>query len=188
VDRENLGATLRVGGVYLNLSIESPRAKKSGVKDVRTVRRGDHDDVLPWLEAIHLDEELIQCLFALVVATAHSGATVSTNGVDFVDENDGGRVLFGDVEEVTNTAGTDADKHFDEVRAGNRIERYRCLTRDGASKQSFTRSRRPVQQNALRDSCPDFFELFGVLKELFDLVKLFDCFVCTGDIGERHLR
>ena len=186
--RENLGAALRIGGVHLNLAIESAGTQKRRVKDVGAVGRGDHDDVLSWLEAVHLDEELVQGLFALVVATTHSRTTVTPDGVDLVNKDNGGRVLFRDVEEVTNTARADTDEHFDEVRTGNRIERNRCLASNGTCEQSLTRSRRAVQQHSLGDTGSDLFEFFGVLQEFFDLVKFFDRFVRAGDILERHLR
>jgi hypothetical protein len=34
VDRKNLGATLRVGGIHLNLSVETTGTKKSGVEAI----------------------------------------------------------------------------------------------------------------------------------------------------------
>ena len=59
--------------------------------------------------------ELVQRLLALVVAAAEAGAAMTADGVDFVDEDDAGRVLLGLLEHVAHAAGADADEHLDEV-------------------------------------------------------------------------
>ena len=62
--------------------------------------------------------KLVQRLLALVIAAAaEAGATVTAHGVDFVDEDDAGRVLLRLLEHVAHAAGADADEHFDEVRS-----------------------------------------------------------------------
>ena len=115
VDGKNLGAPLRIGGVHLNLTVETARAQQRGVEDVGTVRRRNHDDVDARFETIHFDEKLIESLFTLVVPTAHTGAAVAADGVNLVNEDDCGRVLLCDVEQVADAARTDTDEHFDEV-------------------------------------------------------------------------
>ena len=40
------------------------------------------------VEAVHLDEQLVERLLALVVAAAEAGAAVAADGVDLVDEDD----------------------------------------------------------------------------------------------------
>jgi hypothetical protein len=47
------------------------------------------------VEAVHLDEHLVEGLLALVVPAAHAGAAVAADGVDLVDEDDRGGVLLG---------------------------------------------------------------------------------------------
>ncbi|OIQ63409.1 hypothetical protein GALL_550500 [mine drainage metagenome] len=51
------------------------------------------------------------------MAAAHSGATLTSNGVDFINENDRRRILFSLCEKITDSGSADADEHFDEVRA-----------------------------------------------------------------------
>ncbi len=63
-----------------------------------SVGRGDQDDVGALVETIHLDEQLVQRLLALVVAAADAAAAVAAHGVDLVDEDDGRRVLLGALE------------------------------------------------------------------------------------------
>src|SRR6185312_5356139 len=94
VHLENPLAPVAVGPVDDDLPVEAAGPQKRRVEDVGPVRGGDENDVVLHLEAVHLDEELVQRLLALVVATAEAGATVPADGVDLVHEDDaGGRLL-----------------------------------------------------------------------------------------------
>ena len=46
------------------------------------------------VEAVHLDEQLVEGLLALVVAAAEAGAAVAADGVDLVDEHDRGALAL----------------------------------------------------------------------------------------------
>lgn len=181
---EDLLSALEVGRVHADLTVEATGAQKRGVEDVGTVGRRDHDDVRVRVEAVHLDQHLVEGLLALIVAAAHTGAAVTADGVDLVDEDDGGRILLGLAEEVAHARGADADEHLDEVGTGDGVERGACLAGDGAGEERLAGSGRAVQQHALRDAGADGLELRGVLEELLDLMEFFDGLVGTGDIGE----
>ena len=174
VDLEDLRAALAVGAVDDDLAVEAARAQQRGVEDVRAVGGGDEDDVVLHLEAVHLDEQLVERLLALVVTAAHAGAAVAADGVDLVHEDDAGRVLLGLLEEVAHAGGADADEHLDEVRAGDREERHARLAGDRAGEQRLAGARRAVEQHALRDAGAERLELLRVLEELLDLVELLD--------------
>ena len=77
-----------------------PGRSSAGIEDVRPVGRGDEDDAFVALEAVHLDEQLVQRLLALVVPAAEAGAAMTADGVDLVDEDDAGRVLLALFEQV----------------------------------------------------------------------------------------
>ena len=188
VDLEDLVATVEVGGVDLDLAVEAARAQQRRVEHVGTVGRGDQDDAAADVEAVHLDEQLVEGLLALVVAAAHAGAAVATDGVDLVDEDDGRRVLLGLLEQVADAAGADADEHLDEVRAGDRVEGHGGLAGDGAGQQGLAGAGRAVEQDALGDLGADGLELRGLLEELLDLAELLDRLFTAGDVGERRLR
>ena len=139
------------------------------------------------VEAVHLDEHLVERLLALVVTAAHAGAAVAADRVDLVDEDDRRRGLLGLVEEVAHAARADADEHLDEVRARDRVERHAGLAGDRAGEQRLAGSGRAVQQHALRDARADRLELRGVLQEVLDLLHLLDRLVGAGDVLERDL-
>ena len=122
------------------MPVEPARPEQRGVEDVRAVRGGDEDDALVRLEAVHLDEELVQGLLALVVTAAEAGAAVPADRVDLVDEDDAGRILLALLEQVAHAAGADAHEHLHEVGAGDAEERHARLARDGLGEQRLAPS------------------------------------------------
>ena len=177
-----------VGPVDDDLPVEAARAQQRRVEDVGPVRRGDQDDVVLHLEAVHLDEQLVQRLLALVVAAAEAGAAVAADGVDLVHEDDARRRLLRLLEQVAHARRADADEHLDEVGAGDREERHARLAGDRAREQRLTGARRPVEQHALRDARAERLELLRVLEELLDLLQLLDGLVDARDVLEADLR
>ena len=71
----------------------------------------------------------------LIVAAAQSGAALAANRVDFIDEDQAGRVLAPLVEHVAHPRGADADKHLHEVRARHGEEGHVGLARDRLGQQ-----------------------------------------------------
>ncbi len=62
---------------------------------------------------------MVEGLLPLIMTAAQTGAAMPPDGVDFIDKNNAGGVLFSLLEEIAHTGGADADKHFDEVGAGD---------------------------------------------------------------------
>src|SRR5687767_2596266 len=100
MDLEDGLAPFDIGSVDHDLSVETPGSKQGGVENVGAVGRRHHDDAAVPLEAIQLDEELVQCLLPLVVPTTETGSAMTADGVDLVDEHDGRGALLGLVEQV----------------------------------------------------------------------------------------
>ena len=98
-----------------DLAVEAARTQQRGIEDVGAVGGRDDDHAVGRLEAVHLHEQLVERLLALVVAAADARTAVPADRVDLVDEDDGRRSLLGSTEEVADTAGADADEHLDEV-------------------------------------------------------------------------
>ena len=157
--REDALAALHVGTIHDDAAVEAAGPQQRRIEHVGAVRRGDEDDALVALEAVHLDEQLVQRLLALVVAAAEARAAVTADGVDLVDEDDAGRVLLALLEQVAHAPGAHADEHLDEVRPADREERHVGLTRDRAGQQRLAGSRRAHQQHALRDAAAELLEL-----------------------------
>jgi hypothetical protein len=83
-----------VGAVDDDLPVEAAGAQQRRVEDVGPVGGGDQDDAVLHVEAVHLDEQLVERLLALVVAAAEAGAAVAADGVDLVDEDDARRACL----------------------------------------------------------------------------------------------
>ena len=98
------------------MTVEATRAKKRRVENVWAVGCGDENHVGLRVEAIHFNQQLVEGLLALVVTAADAGTALTTNCVDFVNEDDGRGALLGLFEQVANTRSTNTDEHFDKVR------------------------------------------------------------------------
>ncbi len=105
--------------------------------------------------------------------------------VNFVDENDAGRILLALFKEIAHAARAHAHKHFHEVRTGNREEGDVGLTSDRARQQRLARSRRSDKQHALRNSPAQLLKLLRIFQELNNFLQLFLGLVRSGDVLER---
>ena len=112
-------AALDVRAVEDDLAVEAARAQERRVEDVGPVGGGDDDHVGVRVEAVHLDQDLVQGLLALVVRAAEAGAALAADRVDLVDEDDARRVALRLLEQVADAGGADADEHLDELGAGD---------------------------------------------------------------------
>ncbi len=165
-----------------------PGPQERRVEDVGSVGRGDDDDVRVRVEAVHLDEDLVEGLLALVVAATEAGAALATDRVDLVDEDDARRVALGLVEQVADARCADADEHLDELGARDREERHAGLTRDCAGHERLAGAGRSDEKHASRDPRAQRVELLGVLQELDDLLELRLGLVDAGHVVERDDR
>jgi hypothetical protein len=57
--------------------VETSRSQQRRVEDLGPVGRGQHDDRLHALEAVHFGEDLVERLLALVIAAADRDLTLS---------------------------------------------------------------------------------------------------------------
>ena len=190
VHAQDLLATLEVGAVHDHLTVEAPGPDQCGVEHVGAVRGGHDDDALAGVEPVHLDQQLVQGLLALVVR-AQAGATGAgaalADRVDLVQEHQGRRLLLRLLEQLAHARGAQAHEHLDELRAAHEEERHVRLTGDGAREQRLATPGRPEQQHALGDASAQPLVLLRVGQELDDLAELFLGLVDARDVGERGL-
>src|SRR6266849_7412092 len=184
MDFENRLAAVDIRRGQDNLAVEAPRPQQGRVQDVGSVGGGDDDHVRVRVEAVHLDQDLVQGLLALIVRAAQACATLTADGVDLVDEHDARRVALGLIEQVAHATGADADEHLDKLRAGNAEERYASFTGHGAAEERLARPWRADEQHAFGDQCAEGGELLGVLEKFDDFLELLFGFFDTGHILE----
>src|SRR5690606_764892 len=132
---------------------------------------------------VHLHEELVERVLALVVAAHHHAfAAAPPDGVDLVDEDDARRFFLRLLEQVAHARRAHADEHLDEVGAGEREERRARLARHRFGEQRLAGSRRADEQHALGQLAAELGKLLRVLEKIDD----FDDFL-FGFVEARHV-
>src|SRR5205814_8836209 len=94
VHAEHFLAAAHIRQADNHAAVEAPGAKERRVQHVGPVGGCDENDAVVRFEAVHLDQELLQGLLALVVAAAQASAATAADRVDFVDADDAGRILL----------------------------------------------------------------------------------------------
>ena len=185
MDAQRLIPALQIRPVDDDAPVEAARTQQRLIEDLGAVRRREDHNALARIKAVDLGEELVERLFALVVA-AEFGISRPADRIDLIDEDDGRGDLCRLLEQVTHAACADADEHLHEVRAGDREERHVRLTGDGLCKQCFARARRADEQRALRQFRADGGVFLRIVQKVDDLDERFLCLVLSGHIRERH--
>ena len=184
MDSQNGLTALDIGQADIDLAVEAAGAQQGVIQDIGAVRGRHDDDALVAAEAVHLDEQLVEGLLALVVAAAEAAASLPADGVDLVDKDDRGGELLGLLEQIAHTPGADADIELDKVRAGDRQELHLRLARDGLGQQRFAGARRADEQHALGDARAHRGVGLRILEEVDDLGQLFLFLVAAGHVRE----
>ena len=188
VDLEDRQSLVEVGQGNDDLTVETTRAQQRGVEHVGPVRRGDDDDAFGGVEAVHLVEHLVEGLLAFVVSAADARTALAPDGVDLVDEDDGGRLLAGGREEVAHAARADAHEHLHEVRSRDREERHARFARDRTRQHGLAGAGRTDEQDPLGDQGADLLVAPRRLQELHDLADLLLDPEVARHVGEGGLR
>ena len=177
----------RSGGCTATRRSKRPGPQQGRVEDLGPVGRAEHDDRLRRLEAVHLGQDLVERLLALVVGAGDAGRPLAgaADRVELVDEDDRRRGLLGLGEQVADARGADADDRLDELRRRDREERRVRLAGDRAREQRLAGAGRPVEQHAVRDPRAEAHVPVGRLQEVDDLGQLGLRLVDPGDVVER---
>ncbi len=149
-----------IGPIDQHVPIEAAGPQQGGVERFGPVGGGHHDDAAVAVEAVHLDQQGVERLFAFVVAADVAAAARLAEGVELVDEDDAGRLLLGLLEHIADAGGADADEHLDEVGTAEAEERHARLAGDGLGEQRLAGSRRADQQHALGDAAAEQSDTF----------------------------
>lgn len=80
--------------IHRYLPVESTRPQQGRVEHIWPIGRGNQNDALRRIKSIHFDQQLVERLLTFIVATAEPRSPRSSDGVDLIDENDTGRLLF----------------------------------------------------------------------------------------------
>ena len=184
MDFQDLLPALDVGKAHVDLTVEPSGTKERRVQNVRAVGGSQDHYAFVGSKAVHLHQELVQCLLPLVVSAAHACAALAAHGVDLVDKDDGGRGPLGLLKEVPDAACANAHIELHEVRAGNGQKAHPRLAGNSLGKEGLAGARRAHQQHALGDAGADGDEFLGVFQDLHDLLELLLLLVSSGHVLE----
>ena len=189
---QDLLAALHIRTVNRNLTVKTTGAQQRRIQDVRTVGRSDQDDRLALLKTVHLDQQLVERLLALVVTAAQTSSALTSHGIDLIDEDDRRGLGLGLLKEVAHTAGADTHEHLDKVGTRDAKERHARLAGNGLGQQRFTGARRAHQQHTTRDLGTQLAIAIRIAQKVTDLLELLDCLIHAGnvfklDLGARGL-
>ncbi len=179
---------LRSGACTATRRSKRPGSQQRRVEHVGAVGRGEHDDCLGALEAIHLGQDLVERLLALVVGAGDRDGALARapDRVELVDEDDRRRGLLGLREQVAHARGADADDRLDELRGGDREERRVRLPGDGAREQRLAGAGGAREQHAVGHAPAQAPVALGIAQEVDDLRELGLGLVDAGDVVEGH--
>ena len=82
------------------MPVEAAGAQQRRVQHIGPVGGRQHDHRLVAGEAVHFGQDLVQGLFALIMAAAQTGAARAADAVQFVDKDDRRRVFLRLLEQV----------------------------------------------------------------------------------------
>ena len=77
------------------LSVKSARSHKSAIQDVGSVGGCNDNDAGVALKAVHLCQQLVEGLLALIIATTNSSASRSANSVNLIYKDNAWCILLG---------------------------------------------------------------------------------------------
>ena len=182
---ENFETLTAIGERYVDVTVEATRTQQCCVEHVGSVGSAEDHDARRRSESVELGKQLVQCLFAFVVAAAHARATLSPHRIDLVDEDDARCRTPRIGEQVTYPGGADADVHLHEVRTGDREERDVGFACDSSGQERFAGARRADQQHTFREPCADRPVAFRVPEHVDDFTELCLHALGPGDVHER---
>ena len=181
-------APLQIGSFNRNLSVKTARTQQCGIKNVGTVCRRDEDQVRGVVKAVHLNQQLVEGLIAFIRTATITRTAVTTDRIDFIDEDNRGSNLLGAGYKITHTRSANTDIHLKEFRTCDREEGSFSFTRHCLRQQGLTRSRRTVEEHTSRNACTDLAELLGGNQELANFFKFLNGLVFTGHVSKGNVR
>ena len=109
------------------------------------------------------------------------------DGVQFVDEDDAGRLLLGRGKEISYSGGAHPHEHFHEIGARQAHKGHPGLSGHGPGQQGLAGARGTHQQDALGEVTPQNLKFGRVLQELDDFLQFLFGFFHAGHILEGDL-
>ena len=132
----------QVGQLNGDTAVKTAGAQQGRVEAVGAVGCGQNNDTLVVVEAVHLGQQLVERLLALVVAAKAAAIALLADSIDLVDKDDARGLFLGLLKQVTHLGGAATDEHLNELGARNAKERHARLAGNSLGEQGLTGARR----------------------------------------------
>mmetsp|Transcript_3657 Transcript_3657/g.4370 ORF Transcript_3657/g.4370 Transcript_3657/m.4370 type:complete len:502 (-) Transcript_3657:409-1914(-) len=172
VDTKDTGTALEIRKVDSDLTIETSRTEKSLIKNVDTVSGGNGDNSGVSIETIHLNKDLVDSLFTFIVTTGETSTTLTTDGINLINEDNTGSILLGLSEDITDTGGTHTNEHLYEFRTRDGDEGNTSLTGNSLGEEGLTGTGRTIKDNTTGNTASVLGVGLRLLEEINNLRKL----------------
>ena len=180
---QDILSALEIRQFHGHPAVEAAGPCQRGIQCFGPVRgRQDHDAYILF-KAVHLREQLVQGLLALVIAAQGGPISLLADSIDLIDKYDTGCLLLGLPEQIADLGGAHTYEHLHEFRAGHGEEGHVGLAGDRLGQHGFAGSGRAHEQDALGHGCADLLVLAGIVQILHDLLQVF-----LGLLFARHVR
>ncbi|MNI20507.1 hypothetical protein D3C73_739920 [compost metagenome] len=163
--------------VNRDLTVKTSRTKQRRIKNVCAVGSRDDNNTFIAAKAVHFDEQLVEGLLTFVMSAAKSGAALTSDSIDLIDEDNTRSVLLRILEQITHTGCADTDEHFYEVGTGDAEERNTGFTGYCTGQQGFTCTWRAYEKHTFRNTGAYGCELTRIFQEFNNFDKLLLLFV-----------
>ena len=184
MDLKNSLPSFNIRLINADLSVKPTRPQQGTVKYIRPVCCSQDDDAAVSSKSVHFNKQLIECVFTLIIAHHHIFTPCPSDCINLINENNTGSLFPCLLKQIPHPAGTNTNKHFNEIRTRHREKRHLSLTCHGLGQQGFSCSRRTDQQCAFWNFTTQGCILFGEFKEIYDFHHFLFCFIQSGHIGK----
>jgi hypothetical protein len=147
------------------LPVEPACPQECRIQDFRPIGRRHENDADAGIEAVHLDQQLVQGLLTFLMRYRSHPASFPKR-IQFVDEDNTGRFDLCLLEQIPHAGCPHPDKHLHELRPADAEKSHPCLSRHGAGQKRLAGSRRADEQDAFRNFSPKTREFFRCLEKL----------------------
>ena len=184
MNSENACASLEIGKINSDLSIETSRTKKCLIKNISTICSCNSDNSGVSIETVHLYKKLVNGLLTLVISSSKSCATLTSNCINLVNENNTGGVLLSLGENITYTRSSNSDKHLYELGSRDGDEGNSSFSSNSLCEKGLTGTGRSIKDNSTRNTASVSIVKLRLLEEINNLNKLKLCSIASCNIVE----
>ena len=100
---QDLFSSLYIRTSNTHFTVKSSRTQNCRIQNIHTVGRRHYDNAFVHTESVHLHQQLVQCLFTLIMTAAHTGTTSSCHRINLINENDTRCILLGFFKQISHS-------------------------------------------------------------------------------------